>query len=149
VSQAKDERLAEALAGGANVKDAAAAAGVSRSTAQRRLQDPAFCRRVQELRREMTDRTVGRVQRSGVAAATVLSNLMLDAEEDRRIRLSAAQTLLAHNMELARQAVVSDEIERLEHELEQLRERLDRQEAQAAAGRNGRAHPAGRGGTAG
>lgn len=54
-----DEALLLALACGATVESAARSAGVAERTAYRRLNDPAFRRRLQDLRADMVQRTAG------------------------------------------------------------------------------------------
>jgi len=70
--RATDDLLASAIAGGASVEAAAQAAGVSRSTAFRRLTEAAFKGRVSELRSRMVDATVGRLAAMGGKAADML-----------------------------------------------------------------------------
>jgi hypothetical protein len=146
--QTRDEKLLEAVAGGASLTDAARLAGMSRRTATRRAADPSFWAKVTELQKTMTGQTVARVRRYGLAAVNVIGRLMADADDD-RVKLSAAQFIASQVLDLARQADVAEELERLEQELGELRERLDREDAAAAAGRNGRAGHAGRGHPAG
>src|SRR5436305_1874677 len=56
---AADELLALGLAQGQTVSDAARAAGISERTAHRRLDDPAFNQRVDQLRSLMIARALG------------------------------------------------------------------------------------------
>jgi transposase len=63
-----DLALAAALAAGQKIEDAAAQAGVSASTAYRRLRSPPFRQRVDELRGRMVEATVGRLADLGAEA---------------------------------------------------------------------------------
>jgi hypothetical protein len=54
-----DAALLLALACGATVEAATHAAGLSPATTCRRLKDPAFCQRLQDLRADMVQRTAG------------------------------------------------------------------------------------------
>ena len=110
-----DGALIAALAGGATVQEAARTAGVSESTAYRRLKEPAFCQRVAEARSEMIARAVGVLARGSTAAATTLA-LLLKAESE-TVRLGAARSIL----ELA---VKLRETEELERRIGALEERL-------------------------
>ncbi len=88
-----DAALALALAGGSIVEDAARSAGISPRTAYRRLADPAFSARVDELREEAVRQALGRLSALGTQAAGVLQGLL--HSEDERVRLAAVRTVLA------------------------------------------------------
>ena len=126
-TQKGDSALIAALAGGSTAEDAARAAGVSRSTVHRRLEDPDFRRRVAEARREMLARAVGTLADASTAAAAKLRDL-LDAESE-TVRLGACRAIL----ELGAKLRESDE---LAGRIAALEERL----AAAGPGHNGRRH---------
>jgi hypothetical protein len=88
----ENDLLAAALAGGAEVAEAARAAKVSARTAYRRLRDPAFRRRVGRLRREMVERAVALCSRAASGAAVTLIQAL--AAPLVRDRLRAAALIL-------------------------------------------------------
>src|SRR5262249_59881186 len=87
-----DEQLALALAAGQSLRDAAKTAGVGERTATRRWAHPTFRRRVDELRAEMTHRSLGRLADGMAEAADVLRKLLRDRNS--RVKLGAARNLL-------------------------------------------------------
>jgi hypothetical protein len=113
-----DEALALALAGGQTLRAAAAAAGIGERTATRRWADPAFRRRVSELRGDMVQRSLGRMA-DGMSDAADMLRQLLDTGTPPAVRLGAARTLLElgaklrDSVELANKV---DELERLLHE---------------------------------
>jgi AcrR family transcriptional regulator len=107
-----DEALAVALAAGRTVADAATAAGVSESTAYRRLRDPEFRARVTELRDEMVSRAAGRLADSMTEAADVLRALLADA--DPHLRHKAAVKLIELGVKVTELADLERRVEDLE-----------------------------------
>jgi hypothetical protein len=93
-----DEALALAVASGQTLRDAAAAASVSERTAARRWADPDFRRRVNGLRGEMVQRSLGRMAEGMAEAACVLRALL--AAESESVRLGAARSLLEYGVRL-------------------------------------------------
>lgn len=87
-----DEALATLLASGTTIRDAAAQLGVSERTAARRMADPGFRTRVDEIRSEMTARAVGRVADAMCQAADALRELLQGQSES--VRLGAARSIL-------------------------------------------------------
>jgi hypothetical protein len=87
-----DVALLVALAGGRTVREAARAAGIGERTATRRLADPAFRRRLAELRAEMVEQALGRAAKAMSAAADTLRKLLQAQRES--VRLGAARALL-------------------------------------------------------
>ena len=87
-----DVSLAQALASGATVAEAARQAGIGERTAYRRLTNPAFRRRVAQIQHAMARRALGRMTEGMSLAAEKLLQLM--NTEDHRIQLRAARTLL-------------------------------------------------------
>ena len=92
-----DEPLAAAIAAGSTIADAAKAAGVSDQTVYRRMREPSFLRRVDEIRREMMSQVVGRLTASLDAAAAQLHNLQANAETD-SVKLSACRSIFEFAM---------------------------------------------------
>jgi hypothetical protein len=89
-----DESLALGLARGLRIVDAATAASVSERTARRRMDDPAFRRRVIDLRAGMVERTVGSLAEAATEAVTTLREL-LGKDTPPAVRRSAAATILS------------------------------------------------------
>jgi hypothetical protein len=101
-----DLPLIAALAGGATIESAAARAGVSERTARRRLDEPEFRKQVDEARREMLTRAVGKLADAGTEAAETLRKL-LQAESE-SVRLGACRAIL----ELGTRLREAEELER-------------------------------------
>jgi hypothetical protein len=110
--------LAAKLAFGTSLRRAAAELGVSEVTAQRRLRDPRFREKVQEIRRRAVDDAVGQMVAAMTAAVTKLRNLIENGERE-TTQLRAALGLIDLTLKAA---VLSDLQERLE-QLEQLQRR--------------------------
>ena len=96
----RDELLLDALATGALVKTAAGHANVSHSTAQRRLRDPAFQRRLQERRAERQTRFTDKLESGADRAISVLLDEMANGRG--RDRINAARALLQGVLALKR-----------------------------------------------
>ena len=88
-----DEQLLLGLACGATVEAAARQAGVSLSTAHRRLQDPDFRRRLDDLRADMLRRTAGMLAAAAGEAVKTLLALQKDTVQA-AVRLGAARAIL-------------------------------------------------------
>lgn len=87
-----DAVLIAALAGGATIQAASAAARVAESTVYRRLRDDEFQRQISTARGEMIARAVGALADASAKAVTTLSDL-LDAENE-SVALGAARSIL-------------------------------------------------------
>lgn len=111
-----DPELIARLAAGANVPDAAKAAGVSERTVFRRLQDPAFRREVQAVRTELLSQTVGRLVDAGTDAAVTLRQLLSARSE--HARHAAARTILEMGPKLREAEELADRIAAIEERLE-------------------------------
>jgi hypothetical protein len=89
---AKQERVAVLLASGRTIVDAAGEAKVGERTIKEWLADrPAFARRVQQLRSELTERALSLLSGSAASAAETLAELLGD--EAAGVRLRAAQAV--------------------------------------------------------
>src|SRR5947209_13506541 len=88
-----DEALIRALACGATVENAARTAGISARTAHRRLKEEGFQKRLQDVRADMLQRTVGMLTASGMEASKTLISL-LDPSVPQAVRLGATRTIL-------------------------------------------------------
>jgi hypothetical protein len=113
-----DEALLVALACGATVENAARTAGISARTAQRRLAEPGFRKRLQELRTDMAQRTGSMLTAAGMEAVKTLISLQ-DGAIAAPVRLGAARTVLEFGIKL--------------RESNELVERIAALEAQAAS----------------
>jgi hypothetical protein len=71
-----DNALLLALASGQTVRDAARLAGIGERTATRRMADPGFRRRVNELRGEMVGRALGKLADAATEAVDTLRKLL-------------------------------------------------------------------------
>jgi hypothetical protein len=113
-----DEALALALAAGRTLRDAAAEAGIGEQTATRRWADPAFRRRVSDLRGELVGRAVGQLADGMADAAGVLRQL-LDAVSE-SVRRGACRALLELTVKLGDAEEVARRLEELEQRLEEM-----------------------------
>ena len=111
-----DHRLLLALACGASVEATARQAGVSESTAYRRLADAAFRKELQDLRGDMVRRTAGALTAAASEAVRTLLELMR-AQSKGNVRLGAARSVLEIGMKVR-------EVAELEERLAALEERL-------------------------
>ncbi len=110
-----DDALLAALAGGATVQQAAGQAAVSERTAHRRLADPAFRRRVADLRGEMVTRAVGKMA-DGMSDAAAKLRELLTAESE-SVRLGAARSLLELGVKMRESAELEQRLADLERRI--------------------------------
>jgi hypothetical protein len=108
-----DEALLLALACGATVENAARTAGMSARTAHRRLADPAFQRRLQDLRTAMIQRAVGMLTAAALEAVKTLIALQ-DLSVPAAVRLGAARTVLEFGIRMRENAELAQRIAALE-----------------------------------
>ena len=113
--QNADSALVTALAAGGTVEAAATSAGISAATAHRRLNDPAFCRRVTDARDEMVARSVARLSATSTLAADTLRELLKARSET--VRLGAARAILELGSKLREQEDLAERIAALEERL--------------------------------
>lgn len=88
----KTARFVAALATGQRIEEAAKQAGVSESTAYRRLRDPLVRERVAELQREALERATAALVTLAVAAVAALGELLSCPAQS--VRLGAARAVL-------------------------------------------------------
>jgi hypothetical protein len=111
-----DETLLLALACGATVEAAAAKAGVSPATAYRRLQEPDFKRRLQELRADMVQRTAGML--TAACGEGVKTLLALQKESiPPATRLGAARAVLELSAKYRADVELEERLAALEQQL--------------------------------
>lgn len=111
--EARDDRLAAAFAAGLTVADAAHRAGVGERTARRRMADPQFAARVDDLRADAARRINAGLDELADQALAALRDLLAPDVED-RTRLAAARTVLEAGARHREQADLAERIAALE-----------------------------------
>jgi hypothetical protein len=105
-----------ALACGATWEAAAQKAGVSKPTVQRRMKDPEFSRRLQDLKTDMVKRaSAGLTAASGEAIKTLLA--LLAPTIPHAARLGAARTILETGIRMREVADTEERLAALEAQL--------------------------------
>ena len=104
--------LIAAAASGQSHAEIAAAAGVSISTAQRRLRDPEITAAVQEARTEQRLQMAGRLNQVMAAAIGTLGELVL--HDDPRIALRAIGIVMGNAQQFAASAQSDERLRQLE-----------------------------------
>jgi hypothetical protein len=112
-----DDRLLQLLACGATVAAAAAQAGVSEATVYRRLNEPAFRRRLQALRSDMVQRTAGTLTAASAEAVRTLVELLKPAVAP-NTRLGAAKAVLESGVKLRELAELEERLAALEEQVQ-------------------------------
>jgi hypothetical protein len=107
-----DDLLALYIAVGSDQKTAAGKAGVSESTAKRRMKEPDFKARVQALRREHLDQVAGRLQALSLLAVGKLQDLLGAANE--AVQLGACRTVLESMYKAAELLDLAERVANLE-----------------------------------
>jgi hypothetical protein len=111
-----DHQLLAALACGATVESAARQAGVSESTAYRRLADPIFCQQLQATRADMIQRTAGALTAAATEAVRTLLELQKAAAPP-AVRLGAARSVLEIGIKMREAADLEERLSALEQQL--------------------------------
>jgi hypothetical protein len=111
-----DDALLVALAGGATVESAAGKADVSQATVYRRLQEPQFKRRLQEVRADMVQRAAGALTEASQEAVRTLLALQGEANPA-GVRLGAAKAVLEMGIKLREVAEMEGRLSALEQRL--------------------------------
>jgi type II secretory pathway component PulF len=111
-----DHNLLTALACGATVEAAARSAGISESTVYRRLRQPAFSQRLQEVRADMVQRTSAMLTASGMEAVKTLLALQ-QASTPASVRLGAARAILEIGLKVREVADLERRLSALEQQL--------------------------------
>jgi protein involved in polysaccharide export with SLBB domain len=110
----KQEAAALALASGRTLADAAKASGAGQRTIKTwNASLPAFPRRINELRAEMTSRAVGRLA-DGMASAAETLGFLSRRGRSEMVRLSAARTVLELGNKLRETVELEERIAALE-----------------------------------
>jgi len=109
------DALIAAVAAGKTVREAAPLAGMSESTAHRRLEDAEVQQRIRETRAQMYERAVGQLADALTAAvATLVQSL---GAENEAVRVRAATAVLDWSMKLREHADLAERIAHLEARL--------------------------------
>ena len=111
-----DDKLLLALACGATVESAARQAGVSESTAYRRLKDAEFCRKLQSLRADMIQRTSGALTAAGMECVKTLISLLSPGTPP-ATRLGAARAGIELGMKVREQNDLEQRLAELEERM--------------------------------
>ena len=110
-----EERLIQTLACGASIEGAARECGASSRTIHRRLADPQFRRRVQQIRSDMMQRIAGSLTAASTEAMRTLIELMKPTSPA-TIRLGAARTVLECAMRMNEFTELEDRVAEMEQE---------------------------------
>jgi predicted trehalose synthase len=111
-----DEALLVTLACGATVESAASKLGMGVRTIHRRLADPTFKKRLQDIRSDMVQRATGMLTASAMEAVKTLLDLQ-KASTPAAVRLGAARTILEIGIKLRETAELEERIAALEAQL--------------------------------
>jgi hypothetical protein len=104
------------LACGATLEGAAQKAGVSKATVQRRLNDPVFQTRLQEIRSDMVKRTAGTLTAAASEAVKTLLSLQQPAIPH-AVRLGAARSILEIGIKMREVADLEERLTALEQQM--------------------------------
>jgi hypothetical protein len=111
-----DHSLLLALACGATIENAARSAGISESTAFRRLADPDFKRQLYDLRADMAQRTAAMLTAAGGEAVKTLLALQKESVTP-ATRLGAARAVLELGVKLRETAELEQRVLAVEQHL--------------------------------
>ena len=111
--------LALALACGATAEQAAARSGVAVRTVWRRLEQPAFRKRVSDLRRDMVERTAALLTAAAAEAVRTLLGLQKETVKS-NVRLGAARAVLDLGFKARELAELENDLRDLERKVAEL-----------------------------
>jgi hypothetical protein len=112
-----DQVLSLALAFGGTVAAAARAAGVGEATVYRRLKDPEFCKKVEQAKADMVQRTSGALTGAGMEAVKTMAELMKTPNPP-AIRLGASRSVLELGMKVREREDLEQRLAALEQQAE-------------------------------
>jgi hypothetical protein len=115
--QEAEQAFLSALAFGATVEQAARKAGIGERTAYRRLAEPAFRARLDEIRRETMKRTSGMLSGAALGAVKTLVDLQQDVSVPAAVRRGAARDVLEMNVKYRDSAEIEQRVAALEDRL--------------------------------
>lgn len=113
---ASDESVIALLAGGATVREAAVASGVSERTIARRLNEPAFVQKVAEVRSSLVASAAARLAGGMSGAADVLRDQLKSA--DPHVQHKSAVKLIELTLKVQEVTELRQKLEELERRLE-------------------------------
>jgi hypothetical protein len=114
-----DDGLVLALACGASPEGAAQKTGLSLRTVYRRLAEPMFRQRVEQVRAEMVRRTAGMFTAAGMGALKTFTTLQESASSE-AVRLGAARAIIELGCKLRQAVEMNERMAALEARLEAL-----------------------------
>ncbi len=109
----RQEAAAALLAGGLTLAEACRRGKVGLTTLKRWQREPAFARRVNEIRSEMTGRAVGVLAETMAGAADTLRFLARNAKQE-AVRLAAARSVLELGVKLRESLDLAERVAALE-----------------------------------
>ncbi len=112
-----DDVLLMALACGATWEAAAHSAGVSEATVQRRLKDPAFCKRLDDIRADMLTRTASMMTAASLESVKNL-NVLQKEPYPPAVRLGASRAMIELGAKVREAADLTARVKALEERLE-------------------------------
>ena len=115
--QEAEQAFLSALAFGATVEQAARKAGIGERTAYRRLAEPAFRARLDEIRRETLVRTSGLLSGAALGAVKTLVDLQQDVSVPAAVRRGAARDVLEMNVKYRDTVEIEQRVAALEDRL--------------------------------
>jgi hypothetical protein len=115
-NQIQKANLALAMAGGSTVKAWADANGVADRTARTWSKSPEVLDQVEAIRREVLDRTVGRLSDHATAAVDEIVRLVTGAASE-AVRLQAARAVLAELMVVSSYAALEGRMAEVERRI--------------------------------
>ena len=120
-NKAAEQALLAALAIGATVENAARKAGISERTAYRRLADPDFQARVDQMRRENLARTAGMLSGAALGSVKTLVDLAQDVSVPASVRRGAARDVLEMAVKYRESAEMEQRLAAIEDRLSKAR----------------------------
>ena len=119
VSAAADQVLLQALACGATVELAARKANMGERTAYRRLKDPCFLQRLEQLRADMVGRTASLLTGAGMGSVKTLVDLQNEGTVPAGVRRRAARDVLELGLKFRENTSWEQHVARLEEHVAQ------------------------------
>ena len=110
----RQEQVAALLASGYTQARACRECKVGATTVNRWLKDPAFQQRVSELRRQLTERAIGRLADMMAGEALDTLRKLLARSKSDTVKLDAVRTVFEKFLDVTNAAELKDRIERLE-----------------------------------
>lgn len=115
-----DATLIAALLELPTIEAAAQAAGVSRKTVERRMDDPEFLEAYNDARRQLVTTAAGRISSRIGRAADTLGEVMDNTEAPAAARISAARAILEYGLKYGELVDVTRRVDELESRLEDM-----------------------------